>query len=77
MLLTSIAIAGEKPAENNKVQVKIGDPAARLKGLQWVKGGPVKLQKGNIYVVEFWATWCPPCRVSIPHLTKLQKKIQK
>ena len=24
-------------------------------------------------VVEFWATWCPPCRTSIPHLNELQK----
>ena len=28
----------------------------------------------KVVVVEFWATWCGPCKVSIPHLTELQKK---
>lgn len=30
--------------------------------------------KGKAYVLEFWATWCPPCRTSIPHLNELYKK---
>lgn len=30
--------------------------------------------KDKVVVVEFWATWCPPCRRSIPHLGKLQKE---
>ena len=41
----------------------------------WIKGKPVDVTDGKkIYVVEFWATWCPPCRTSIPHLTELQKE---
>ncbi|MFA6291565.1 MAG: TlpA disulfide reductase family protein [Victivallales bacterium] len=30
--------------------------------------------KDKVVVLEFWATWCPPCRQSIPHLSKLQEK---
>lgn len=30
--------------------------------------------KGKVAFIDFWATWCPPCRKSIPSLAKLQKK---
>lgn len=29
--------------------------------------------KGKVVVLEFWATWCPPCRKSIPHLNELAR----
>ena len=59
------------------VATELGDLAPPLTIHQWVKGKKLNLAEGKgkkIYVVEFWATWCPPCRTSIPHLTELQKK---
>lgn len=32
---------------------------------------------GKPMIVEFWATWCGPCRTSIPHLNELHKKYQE
>ena len=58
---------------------KLGDPAKPLTLAKTVKGDAVDLASGKgkqVYVVEFWATWCPPCRDSIPHLTELQKKFK-
>jgi thiol-disulfide isomerase/thioredoxin len=64
------AVAAPAPSRPSK----LGDPAWPLTGLTWVKGGPVEIKPGAVYVVEFWATGCPPCKQSIPHLTELQHK---
>src|SRR3569833_317608 len=53
----------------------IGDPAPPLRVREWLKGTPVQsLEKGKVYVVEFWATWCIPCIAGMPHLSDLARK---
>jgi len=53
----------------------VGDKAPPIEISHWVKGEPVKeFEPGNVYVVEFWATWCAPCIGSMPHVSELQAK---
>ena len=44
--------------------------------LRSLNGDSVSLKEygGKIVLLDFWATWCAPCRISIPELVELQKK---
>ncbi|MFC7336085.1 TlpA family protein disulfide reductase [Haloferula chungangensis] len=67
------ADAQQKAANEGDRKLRIGDPAPPLKQGVYLKGEPVKgYEKGTVYVIEFWATWCAPCVKAIPHLTELQ-----
>jgi len=62
-------------AATEEVTLRVGDPAPKLATGKWVQGQPVKdFEKGKAYIVEFWATWCGPCKVSIPHLNEIHNK---
>jgi peroxiredoxin len=41
-----------------------------------LNGKTVRLSdfKGKVVVLDFWATWCPPCREEIPNFIKIQKE---
>lgn len=60
------------PAQNDAVETLLAQK------LNEVSKGPTELEqwKGRVLVVNFWATWCPPCVEEMPELTELQDKVQ-
>ena len=71
-MLHAIA-AGEGAPQAPKLRVN--DQAPPLRVMKWLKGDSVEeFARGHIYIVEFWATWCVPCILEMPHLSRLAKK---
>ncbi|MCE9559855.1 MAG: TlpA family protein disulfide reductase [Armatimonadetes bacterium] len=53
-----------------------GKKAPKFEVEKWLTGDAPAL-KGKVIVIDFWATWCPPCRELIPEMNEWAKKFSK
>lgn len=60
----------------NKVKENDAFPSFKLSGLKDSKGVDLEAlkKKNKVILIDFWASWCGPCKLSMPVLNKLEKK---
>lgn len=67
----------QQSTTQQNVGIEVGNVAPNFT-MNNVEGKPVSLSqfKGKTVVIDFWATWCPPCRRSIPYVKEAYEKFK-
>jgi thiol-disulfide isomerase/thioredoxin len=79
-LLGCMLLAADKPEYPKPVDKNLyaddvrGKKTPEFSVAKWITDEPDR--KGKVVLIDFWATWCPPCREAIPELNKLKEKFK-
>jgi peroxiredoxin len=81
-MVTCFLMVGLMPsawAETNLLHPVAGQPQAIDFTLKDIDDNVHRLSdyRGKVVIVNFWATWCPPCRFELPSMEKLWQAVQK
>jgi len=81
MVLVALLLAAPPAAvaqPRAPVKLKVGDQAPQFSRID-LQGRvfDLRAQRGKIVLIDFWASWCPPCIIAIPNLGRLQDQYGK
>jgi thiol-disulfide isomerase/thioredoxin len=77
LLVAFMVVQGVLESRSKRQFLPVGQPAPEFT-MSKLTGGEVTLSslKGKVVMLDFWATWCPPCVEEMPSLVKLAKEYE-